>query len=111
MTIPVHIVYRDFPRSDAIDAYVRRHVDRLSSHGKSILSCHVAVEAPHRHKHHGRQYRVRIDLSVRGAELVVDRCPDAGREHQDAYAAIDDAFGHAVRRLDDHAQRQRDLHR
>jgi len=111
MTIPVHIVYRDVERTDAIDAYIRKHVDKLSTHGSRTLSCHVALEAPHRHKQHGRHYRVRIDLTVPGSEIIVDRNPDAGREHEDAYAAIDDAFAHALRRLGEHAGRTRDSRR
>ncbi len=107
MTIPVHIVYRDVPRSDAIDTYIRKHVDKLGAHSERVVSCHVALEAPHRHKQHGRHYRVRIDLALPGAELVVDRTPDAGRNHEDAYAAIDDAFDHALRRMDDHTRRSR----
>jgi len=108
MTIPVHIVYRDIERTEAIDTYIRKHVDKLESHAEHVVSCHVALEAPHRHKLHGRHYRVRIDLAVPGAELVVDRCPDGGREHEDAYAAIDDAFDHALRRVGEHARRTRE---
>ena len=52
-------------------------------------------------------YRVRIDVSVPGNEIVVDRNPDAGRGHEDAYAAIDDAFSLAVRRLGEHSERAR----
>ena len=111
MTIPVHIVYRDVERTDAIDAYIRRHVEKLHAHAERAISCHVALEAPHRHKQHGRHYRVRIDLALPGAELVVDRCPDGSRGHEDAYAAIDDAFDHALRRAGEHSRRARELHR
>jgi ribosomal subunit interface protein len=111
MTIPVHIVYRDVERSDAIDAYIRKRFEKLEAHAGRVLSCHVALEAPHRHKHHGRHYRVRIDLGIAGAELVVDRCPDADRHHEDAYAAIDDAFDNALRRVEDHTRRAREVRR
>ncbi|MBI4642020.1 MAG: HPF/RaiA family ribosome-associated protein, partial [Candidatus Tectomicrobia bacterium] len=47
-------------------------------------------------------YTVRIDLTVPGAELVVDRQEDA-----DLYVAIRDAFHAARRRLEDYARRQR----
>jgi len=45
---------------------------------------------------------VRIDLTVPGDELVVDRQVD-----EDLYVAIRDAFHAARRRLEDHAHRQR----
>jgi putative sigma-54 modulation protein len=112
MTIPVQIVYRDIDRTDAIDAYIRKHLDKLGgTHAGQVTSCRVALEAPHRHKQHGRHYRVRIDMTVPGAELVVDRNPDAGRGHEDAYAAIDDAFDHALRRVVEHIRRARELSR
>jgi ribosomal subunit interface protein len=104
MTNSVQITYREVERTDAIDAYIRKRADKLLHTGHPVVSCHVAIEVPHRHKLHGRDYRVRIDLTVPGAELVVDRCPDAGA-HEDLYAAIDAAFEHAVRRLHDHVDR------
>ena len=111
MTIPVHIVYRDVERTDAIDSHIRKLVEKLHSHAERVVSCHIALEAPHRHKQQGRHYRVSIDLAVPGAELVVDRCPDGGRDHEDAYSAIDDAFDHALRRVNEHARRARELSR
>ena len=111
MPIPLHIVYRDIEPTQAIDAYIRGHFDKLSAHTRRAVSCHVALEAPHRSKHHGRHYRVRIELSLPGEGLVVDRCPDSDRDHENAYAAIDDAFDHALRRVDERARRARDLQR
>ena len=107
MPIPVQITYRDLSHSDAIDAYVRKRADKLATFMTRIVACRVALEAPHRHKQRGRHYRVRIDLAIPGAELVVARNPDSGREHEDPYAAIDDAFAHAGRRLYEFARRRR----
>lgn len=111
MNIPVQITYRDFDHTDALDAFVRRHVDKLEAVGGKVTSCRVALEAPHRHKSHGRHYRVRIDITVPGATLLVDRSPDDKHQGEDAYAAIDDAFDHASRMLTEHARRRRELHR
>ena len=72
-----------------------------------LVACHVAIESPHRHKQHGRHYRVRVDLTLPGTALVVDRCPDEGHANEDVYAAIDQAFDHAVRRVRE-AKRRRD---
>ncbi len=100
----VHIVYRDFEPTDALDAYIRRHIEKLEAHVLRVVSCNVALEAPHRHKH-GRSYRVHIDLAFPGAELVIDREPRRG--HDDAYVAIDDAFDHVLRHASEYAQRGR----
>ncbi len=108
MNRPLQIVYRDFERTESVDDYVHKQFDKLLEHAERMQSCRVAIESPHKHKLHGRHFRVRIDMTVPGAEIVVDRSPDEGREHENAYAAIDDAFEHAVRRLTEHARRLRD---
>jgi ribosomal subunit interface protein len=111
MTASVHIVFRDFEATEALDTYVRRHVEKLQAQVSRLVSCNVAVESPHRHKQHGRHFRVRIDLMLPGTELVVDRTPEPNRDHEDAYAAIDDAFDHALRRANEHTKRARSMAR
>ena len=107
MNSTLQITFRDIPPSEAIDSYVRRRAEKLETTEGRLVACHVAIEAPHRHKHHGRHYRVRVDVSVPGAALVVDRNPDESRDNEDVYAAIDQAFDNAVRRLRE-AKRRRD---
>ncbi len=102
MTFPLHITFRDVERSDALEARVHRRVDKLGAFDERIVACRVAIEAPHRHKHHGRHYRVRINLAVPGAELVADRCPDDGQRSEDVCAAVDRAFDHVARLLHEH---------
>jgi ribosomal subunit interface protein len=109
-TAHVQVTFRDLDRSDAIDRYVRSRAEKLATLGRNVLGCHVAIEVPHRSKHHGRHYRVRLDLAIPGGELVIDRCPDEGRACEDVYVAIDQAFDHAMRRLREGAQRRRDDH-
>ena len=99
----VRIAFRDLDHSDAVEAAIRRHAEGLRTFDPRIQSCDVAVEAPHRHKHHGRDYRVRIDLVTPGAELVTDRSDRDGHFH-DVYAAIDEAFDRAARQLRDHVE-------
>jgi ribosomal subunit interface protein len=107
MTATLHIVFRDFDATEALDAYVRKHAEKLEAHLPRLVACNVAVESPHRHKQHGRHFRVRIDMVLPGTELVVDRNPAPNHDHEDAYAAIDDAFDHAVRRANEHVKRMR----
>jgi ribosomal subunit interface protein len=106
MTIPLQISFHGVDRTDTIEDYVRRRADKLASYGR-ITTCHVAIETPHRHKNHGRHYRVRVDLAIPGSEIVVDRSPDEGRSHEDLYASIDLAFETALRRLRDEMDRRR----
>lgn len=106
MGFPLRITFRDLERTEAIEASVRRHAEKLLTFEARITSCDVAIEAPHRHKHHGRHYRVRVNLAVPGASVIADRNPDDGQSHEDVYSAIDDAFACAARELRDRAERR-----
>jgi ribosomal subunit interface protein len=93
------------PHSDALEDYVRTKADKLDTFHRRITSCKVALESPHRRHAHGRRYRIRIDVKVPGAELVIGH--GQGEKSEDAYAAVDDAFRHAERVLKNHASRFR----
>jgi ribosomal subunit interface protein len=108
MTVPLQITFRDLDASEAIETYIRSRAQKLTTLGRNIVSCHVAIEAPHRSKHHGRHYRVRLDLAIPGGEVVVDRCPDVARTCEDVYAAIDLAFDHALRQVREGVERRRE---
>jgi cold shock CspA family protein/ribosome-associated translation inhibitor RaiA len=101
MQLPLQITARDVELSGAAEADIRTKAAGLDVYYDGIMSCRVVVEGPVRHHHKG-PYTVRIDLSVPGAELVVDRQAD-----EDLYVAIRDAFDAARRRLEDYARRQR----
>ncbi|MGO8996788.1 MAG: HPF/RaiA family ribosome-associated protein [Polyangiaceae bacterium] len=102
----VQITFRDFPPSDAIRAHVEKHVEKLASRFETFISFKVVLEAPHHHKHHGHAYRVRIDIVQPGSEIVIAP-KDSEEGHSDLYAAIDDAFGGAERRLREAARVRR----
>jgi ribosomal subunit interface protein len=101
----VQVTFRGISHSDALDAHVRERATQLETFATRITGCHVAVEAPHQAQQ--RPFRVRIDLTIPGAELVVGNTPDENPDSQDAYAAIDHAFELMGRRLRDYLRRQR----
>ena len=102
MKLPLQIVMRDIPHSDAVEADIRSRVDKLDQFYPDIMRCRVVVELDGKHKHQGKQFNVRIDMTVPGSEIVVDR--DRG---EDLYVVLRDAFDAAKRRLEDFARRQR----
>jgi len=75
MEIPLKITFRDMPLSKAVEATIREKAAKLESFYDRIMSCRVMVEAPHRHHHKGKAYQVRIDITVPGGELVINRAP------------------------------------
>jgi ribosomal subunit interface protein len=108
MSLPIRITFRDMDPSDAIAQYVQERATKLDTFAARIIGCHVAVEMPHRHQRTGRHFRVRIDLTVPGAELVVGNTQSEDTTNEDAYAAVDEAFDRLGRRLEDWIRRQRE---
>jgi ribosomal subunit interface protein len=107
MQTPLRITFHGMTPSDAIEAYVRARVEKLERFHGRITGCHVVIETPHRHKHHGQQHRVLIDIAIPGGELAVTRDPAERRDYQDLYATIDAAFDDAQRLLEDRVRTQR----
>ena len=107
MQQPIQISFRNVDPSEAVEANIRSKIDWLETFYDRIQSCRVVIEVPHRHRHQGRIYQVRLDLTVPGAEFVVNREAGLNGAHEDVYVAIRDAFDAARRRLEDHARRQR----
>ncbi len=76
MELPLQITAHDFALSEALEAEIRERAARLDTYYDRIIRCRVSVEAPVGHHHRGGPYKVRIDLTVPGAELVVNRQDD-----------------------------------
>jgi ribosomal subunit interface protein len=102
MKLPLQITTRNVSLSNAAEEAIREKASKLDTFYDHIMSCRVLVEVPHRHKHQGVAYNVRIDITVPGNELVVKREPN-----EDLYVAIRDSFDAARRQLQSFARRQR----
>jgi hypothetical protein len=107
MKTPLQISFHELPPSAALEATARRYAASLEKAFGRVVSCHVAIEAPHRHHHQGRLFRVRLEIGVPGRLIVVGRSPDEDTAHADAHVALRDAFRAARRRLRDHGTRLR----
>jgi ribosomal subunit interface protein len=106
MQVPLQINFIGIPPSEAIKALVRKCVDKLEQLCNDVISCRVAVEAEGKHKHKGRPYQVRIDITVPRDEIVVSS-RHMNPDSEDAYAAIHHAFEAATRQLEEYVQRRR----
>ncbi len=102
MQTPLQITMRDIPRSEALEDHIREKAAKLEMLYPHIMGCKVMVEVPHKHKHQGRLFNVRVDITVPGGELVVNREPA-----NDVYVALRDAFDAAKRQIEDYGRRQR----
>ena len=101
MTLPLRITFRDIPPSEAIEEKIRQRAEKLERVNGRITSCHVVIEAPHRHHKKGFSYNVRIDLTLPGHEIVVNREPALRSSHRDLHVAVRDAFDAAHRQLEE----------
>src|SRR5512134_492130 len=74
--IPPQLTFRGFEPDDALEADVRKQVSWLEQFYEGIVRCRVLVEVPHRHRHDGRHFHVRIEMTVPGGTpLVVSHEP------------------------------------
>lgn len=102
MQTPLQITFRDVPQSDALEARIREKAEKLESFHTGIVSCRVTVESRDRHKHQGKEFRVRIELRIPQHEIAINR-----DHHEDVYVAVRDAFNATGRKLEDVARVQR----
>jgi cold shock CspA family protein len=124
--IPTQINFRGLAHSNTLEADIRERIAWLEQFYSGIVRCRVLVEVPHRHRHDGRHFQVRIDITVPGgAPIVVSHEPSLhgplidvseAEHHKDteieavhryAHVAIHEAFDAARRQLQDFAREQR----
>ena len=108
MTTPVRITFRQMDSSPALEALVHEEVESLERLHPAIRACEVAIEAPHRHKSQGRRFHVRVELAVPGGKVVASRDPDLDSRHEDAPAAVRDAFRVVRRELATRSDQQQE---
>ena len=102
----VQLSWHHVHASPAAEERVRHKAAQLERFYGRITSCSVTLEAPsHHHRQSGPKYRVRVEISVPGAKLVVGRDPTETSAHGDLLAAVNGAFREARRQLQDHARR------
>lgn len=102
MQVPLELSTRLIELSPTLEAELRRRAAKLEKFYDRITSCRIAVERPTGNHHNGGgPYRVRLDITVPGSELIADK------EAEDLNAAIRDAFQAAERQVEELARRRR----
>lgn len=107
MQAPVQVTFRDMPVSDAVESACWEEAAKLERYYDRITSCRIAIGEAGRRQRKGNQFEVRIDLTVPGRVLVVNRHPPQGQRDEDIQLAVSDAFAKLRRQLEDFARRQR----
>ena len=102
MRLPLHISFQGLAQSDAIEAAVRKHAQKLDHFCPDIMRCRVSVVLDEKHKHQGKPFAVHVDVTIPGHELVSNR-----ERNEDVYVALRDAFDDMGRMLEDAVRRRR----
>jgi ribosomal subunit interface protein len=93
MTFPIQITFHHMDRSEALEQAIQDKAAKLAKFHPSITQLHVAVTSEARHSTTARQYKVGLDVHVKGKEYAITRQTD-----EDAFVAARDALG-ATRRI------------
>ena len=101
MKLPFELMQKDVTLTVAMAEDIRSRAERLDQFTDRIMRCRVTVEGSGTHHRQGL-YRVTIDLTVPGSELIVHKHAAANLE-----LAVKSAFDAAGRRLEDHVRRRR----
>jgi len=87
---------------------IREKAARLEKFCDHIVSCHVAVERPHKHEDSGSDYRVRVDVRIPPHhELVADKHAARGGPCDTLEGVVREAFHAMERQVKELAERQR----
>lgn len=99
MQVSPEITFRNIGASDALREAIESRIGKLEHFSGRLMACRVAFERRNNTKRNGDHYHCRVDVTVPGREIVVDRDPADREEHTDPYIAIRDAFDAAERQL------------
>lgn len=106
METPVQIEFKGMNATERVREAVATHIAGLEERFGRVTACRVIVTAPSGHHRTGGLYEVNIHLTLpNGREVNVGRTPKADERHSDISFAINDAFHHARRRLQDQVRR------
>ena len=106
METPVEIDLQGLQGRPDIRDSIEKHMAELERCYGRITACRIVVKGPSGHHRTGGLYEVNIHLALpNGREVNIGRTPPADERHADLWFAINDAFKHARRRLQDQVRR------
>jgi len=108
MQTPPEIQFQGMAGTPEIEETIAAHVAQLEQRWGRITACRVVVKAPGQRHRKGGLYEVHIRLALPdGREVNVERTPPEDERHSDLKFALNDAFKHARRQIEDQVRRTR----
>ena len=106
MQTPVEIDFQGMSGTPEVHASIEKHVAELEQRYGRVTACRVVLKGPGGHHRTGGLYEVNIRLALpNGREVNVGRTAQADERQAGLSFAINDAFQHVRRRLQDHVRR------
>ena len=100
------IDFQGLKATPAIEAAIGERVAEFEDRWGRITACRVTIKAASQHHRTSGLYEIHIHLSLPdGREVNVARTPTADERHADVTFALNDAFKHARRQLQDRVRR------
>ena len=99
MNSSVTMTFRDLPRSGALEASARDLGGRLQRLNDRITACHIAFEGT-TETAGGAPFRVRIHLSVPGAQIHAESARETDVGQAAAHSPLRSAYENAKRQLE-----------
>lgn len=104
-TVP-EIDFQGMTGTPRIQAAIQKRIAELEQRWGRVTACRVVLKGPGQHHRTGGLYEVHIRLALpNGREVNVERTPPADERHSNLTFAINDAFKHARRQLQDQVRR------
>ncbi|WP_295801868.1 HPF/RaiA family ribosome-associated protein [uncultured Microbulbifer sp.] len=96
-----NIVFRDIDKSAALADTVAKKLNKLERYCGDIIRSRVVLEAPHQHKHKGKQYKASVELALSGNPVTITN------ESESIHRAVNAAFNSAERCLKERGGRRK----
>jgi cold shock CspA family protein/ribosome-associated translation inhibitor RaiA len=99
MQIPLQIGFHGMEPSVAIEEEIRQRAEKLDEIYARIISIRVVVEEKQHPRAGGKRFHIRLEITIPGEDVIVNRDPGDDDNHKNIHAAIRDAFSAARRQL------------
>ena len=93
------ITWRNVPRSDAVDAIIRKRIQAVERICPDAVGLRVTLATPQKLRHAARGFDVRLHLEVPGPDLDVARTVRQGHAADDILRAVNATFTALEKRI------------
>jgi cold shock CspA family protein/ribosome-associated translation inhibitor RaiA len=105
--IDPEVAFRNVELTEPLKKQIRAGIRGLEDVFDRLTSCRIMVEQPDQRHRTGNLYHVRIDLTMAGNDVAVNRSPAEHRAHEELRQALGETFDRAKRALGELARKQR----